>query len=280
MKQLFDHQLVNSFMQYINYNILSKGTAFSNISTGFYPSTGLNQQVTIFASPFKSFLYDKGISGANIINGISGSDGNFYTRASGLSIDFNNGRVLFNSNPNLTICSGTFALNEMNLVYTNANEDRILMDTKYVKNPIQYQSPTGIKENVETFPITYVTYSPGTNKGANLGGLDSTEATFTCYIIADSSYLLDGTMSILRDLNKTLFGLLDPSDMPINVSGDLKDINYNYTGVTANKIWPNVVHLNEVSCSRLTPESNYQINPDVHVGIVECKVLAYRYPRQ
>jgi hypothetical protein len=277
MKKQIDHSITTSFLEKLDNKIVTKGEAFINVSTGFYPVKTVNQQVYAYASPFKQFIYDSSIGGTVNLSGIW-SDGVFYSRASGITIDYQNGRVLSKTQLGSNI-SGTFSLHELNIKYTDKNEDQILMETKYVSEPIQPQQITGIAESVETYPMIYVTYNNGKNMPRAMGGLDSTNGRFTCYAMCNSSWQLDGVLSIMRDMKHTIFALLDSSELPLNVSGDLKNPNYSYNTLVSGKSYPNIVHIEDVNCSKLTVEANQAINPTVRVGIAEFETAMTRNPR-
>ena len=280
-QQTIDHRIAVSFLEYIDNRILTKGQTFSIVSTGFYLQTGArNTQVTVYASPYKGFIYDNGLTGAQVITGVSG-DGTFIGRGtSGLTFDYPNGRILFTTNPNFGQVSGTFALKEVNIKYTTKSTEELLKQTKYIRQPIAPQTITGIKENVETYPIIFVNYTPGNNKGAALGGLDDTRPIFNCLCVMDNQWNLDGVLGVLRDLNASTFGLFDTTGIPLNVSGDLKDINYNYTGMMASKEWPNTVFIESVNTIKMPPELNAEFGPDVFIGEAEAQISYFRYPRQ
>lgn len=275
-----DHRLVPSFQEYINWKILDKGRAFSIVSTGFYKQTGIrNTSVVSYASPYKSFVYDSGISGVVLMTGVSGN-GTFINKGvSGLTIDYMNGRVLFTTDPNFSQVSGTFTLKDINIKYSTKSVEELLMNTKYVKQPIGNQVVTGLSENVETYPIIFVNYTPGENKPRALGGMDETKFYFNCLCVMDNHYTLDGVLSILRDLNNTEVGIFENNEIPINISGDLKG-NYTYTGTMASKAWPNAFHIEEVSVLKLPPETNNEFGQNIYIGEAEFSCGISRFPRQ
>jgi hypothetical protein len=283
IKSTIDHQIVNSFLQYIDWQLVDKGRAFENVTVDFYPIDNNNKQIHAYASPYKSIVYDNGVSGVAIFSGVSGHNASgqdvFYTRASGLNIDYRNGQVSFSQNPRLSNIQGTFALKDFNVEYTSRNEENLLMETKFVKNPEYAQLMTGLNEKMVTFPIVFVSYSPGQNEPHAIGGMDETKPKFTLYAIMDNVWNLDGVLSIFRDLKNTSFGLLTDAETPINVSGDLKNLNYTYTGIVNGKTWPNAIFINNVSCSKLTPEANYAFGNDVFIGIADVECGYYRFPR-
>mgnify|MGYP001616147834 CR=1 FL=1 len=110
--------------------------------------------------------------------------------------------------------------------------------------------------------------------------MDNTNFNFRCLCIMDSVYLLDGVLGILRDLNTTTFGIFDANELPLNISGDLKDINYNYTGLMATKQSPNLAFIKEVETVKMPYSMNSEFGQDTFIGEANFHVELSRYPRQ
>ena len=276
-----DHKVVISFKEFLQNKIFTKGRAFTNTTGLYYHMTGqLDQNVTVYASPYRPLIYDASISGATIITGVSGNGTLINKGTSGLSFDYDQNRILFTTDPGVAQFSGTFALADYTIKYTTKSEDDILLNTRYVPNANFNQVTTGLDENVETYPLVYINYDPGTNEGRALGGLDSTEFSFSCYCILDNEYVLDGVLGIMRDMNQVQFGLFDTSEYPFNISGDLNNINYNYTGLMASKSWPNAAHVEKVTSSKLSREIMRQFGPNIFIGVVDVECSLSRWPRQ
>ena len=279
MISTIDHRLVTSFISYIDYQILSKGNSYTTISTGFYPYTGSRYtNLTIYASPFKQMISDVGITGATVITGVSGNN-NLYNRASGVVFDYEKGRILFTTNPGLSQFSGSFSVKDVNIKYSTKSVEDVLKNTKYVTQPVTNQSVTGIAESVETYPIVFVNYTPGKNKGRALGGLEDTDFKFDCICVTNSQYLLDGLLGILRDLNKTQVGIFDNSETPLNASGDLKNTSYSYTGTTASKSWPNAFFITDVETFKIDNSVNNEYGQDIFIGEANFDCSLSRFPR-
>ena len=275
-----DHKIVQSFVEFIDYKILQKGVAFSNVSSEFYLNTGVrNTAVNAYHSPYKRFIYNSDIASA--ISGFSGDGVAYSTGTSGFSVDFLNGRILTPSNVSFSRISGSYSAPDIYTKYTTKSEANILLDTKYVSNKnLLTQSATGIDENTEVYPIIYLQYSPNENEPRALGGMDKTQTKFTAYVVADSPFLLDGVLSILRDTNHLCFGVLAESEFPLNISGDLKNSNYSYTGTANVKSWPNTAHIERVRASKVSLDINSQMGQKVFIGIADFDISQSRYPRQ
>ena len=66
MKEQFVHTLTNSFMLWFDNFLLKKGEAFSNQTGTFYhtPDDFLDDSYVPFSSPYKQFVTDSSIAGA------------------------------------------------------------------------------------------------------------------------------------------------------------------------------------------------------------------------
>jgi len=77
---------------------MTKGEAYSTKTTKLYNYTDirLGDNKTVYGSPYKQWVYDNNITGATIPSGVT-IDGAFtLTGTSGMAIDFDNGRLIFN----------------------------------------------------------------------------------------------------------------------------------------------------------------------------------------
>ena len=81
MKPQFQHQIVTSFVLWLDHVILCRGEAFQNIESSFYyqDDDRLDPDYVAFASPHKQWVTDASINNAQIINGIN-LDGFFVNR--------------------------------------------------------------------------------------------------------------------------------------------------------------------------------------------------------
>ena len=98
MKALYQHVLLNSFYLWFDNFLLKKGRAYKNYRTDFYYYADERiQNKVVFGSPYKQWVYDKNISNSIINPVISGDSGAIAEGTSGLTFDFDNGRILFDS---------------------------------------------------------------------------------------------------------------------------------------------------------------------------------------
>ena len=139
MKEQFYHTATNSFLLWFDNFLLTKGEAFTNKTGRFYnyADPRLGGGYSVFGSPYKQWVNDSSISGATIPSGVY-VNGSFVPRSSNLKIDFRNGRVLTKNISSSSSLTGSFAVKDFNVYYTNETEDDLLINQKFQSNPRVY----------------------------------------------------------------------------------------------------------------------------------------------
>jgi hypothetical protein len=289
MKEMFDNKLVGSFLLYIENKILSKGEAYTNVSTLLYPAaTHYTNQIT-YNSPYRQWVMDSSISGANIPTGIyvTGSlKGRGY---SGLQIDFYNGRAIFTGQVGAGAVSGNYAIKDFNVYYTTEQSEQLLFESKFELIPKYPQLPTGVAEGVKTYPVIYVKYNQGENTPRAYGGEDETKGEFRCIVLADTAFKLDAICSIIRDSTRDVFPILPSQELPYNEYGDIKNIApfntganliYNYNELIKNKAGYDLILVNRVRISKFREQVNTLVHPGMVGAFCDVEVVSARWPRQ
>lgn len=271
----FDHQIVGSFVEYVNNIILRKGEAFSSFNATFYQNGQNRFGNYVYTSQQKGFVYDSGLTG--IPTGFYRGTGLIGRGVSGMAIDFKNGAIQFTGNPGNVTFTGQVTLPDFNVKYVSQNEENFLMETKFFINPIDVQPSSGLVYKSETYPAIFVTYAPGNNEPFEMGGKKQTEPKFTCIVVADNAYQLDGALGLLRDCDKRNLPILELSELPFNVSGDLKTGSYNYTGIAWTKTHPNMAFIDEVRTSKASPRLNREVGQNVFIGFADFTLLKPRH---
>ena len=300
MKPQFQHKLITSFMLWMDNYILTKGEAFRNISNHSLisnPDNTLPTQ-TVFSSAYKQWVFDSSVPNATVNNYISGlSDSNLdRSDHSDLKIDYNNGRVMFDST-NTSITTSTplqanFSVKDFNIYVTNETEEDLIIESKYSANN-RYSTLTE-SEPIPPYdivtPAIFISFQDSQNTPFAFGGLDETSTDIRCVVFAENSYQLDGALSILNDSNKTTIAELDFEDYPLNEYGDLKtgsnsyntsdaDNNpyFNYTGLAATK--NSHFFIEDVVVSKLSDKIKQKNNPNLFIGFVDFEISKHRNPR-
>jgi len=283
MKELFSHKLFTSFTLWFDNQLLVKGEAYQNQTGAFYPQIDSSLPAySIYASPYKQFVYDSAVSGANIISGVYpvGSNTFIPRGTSGLQIDYQNGRILFNSGVNLPSgFSGSFATKEFNTYITNFDSSQFIFESAIGNNKNISYTATGIAPRIYKAPCVILSFSQGNNEGFAFGGEDRTKSTINAIILSKDLWQQDGINSIFRDTNNLPFPLVPASEIPLNYFGDLKTSSgYNYNniislyGIPGTMPWIEAVHSSKIS-EKLNKNDNY------YVSYLQFDVDSVRYPR-
>lgn len=282
MKPTFDHQLVGSFVEFLNYKVLTKGTAFDNRIVNFTPTSSRLTGYAVYSSPYRPFNADSSVTGSWVPSGISGVAGFIPRGTSGLSIDWENGRVIMSgAAAGLTNLSGGFAIKDFAIQYELMDEEQLLFSTRFFnRNAPVPATLTGLGENIRTIPSIFVKYTPGNNEPFALGGLEQSNSEFRCFIISDDRFLRDGAAGIIRDLARSNFGLMAVQDSPFGFFGDIKSGDqFNYTGVSYNKSGSDLIMVDNVHVSPINDKLIGELNPKIYVTIADVEVKPVRYTR-
>lgn len=280
MKAQLDNILMSSMIYWMDHVLLSKGEAFTNYGTRFYPVKNIYNQYYTYGLPFKQLAADQAITGANLLSGIYINDNFITIGQSGLSgISPSQGQVYFDSNKDGNIISGRYAVKDFNLYLTSDAEEEILFETQYKIRPKTYQSITGLAPNSITYPAIFIKNNGSINQPFALGGEDKTEVEIRAIILSDTIYNLDAVMSIFRDESRTYIPLITQSESPYNSLNSLNNGYYNYNSLCSGKIGTiNSYFIESVSVSKI-PNFDNKLNPDVYAGFIDFTLANLRYPR-
>jgi hypothetical protein len=221
----FDNQLISSFLLMLDYKILSRGQAYTNFSSEFFPIVSYDNNLYAYACPFKSLCNDSSISGANIISGVYLNGNYIGIGQSGLQyINHYQGVVYFNNQlPSNTVISGNYAVKDFTLELSDQPEYKLLFETKYTTNGKFAQTAAGIPLDEKTSPIIFLRVKIDDDKPFALGGYEDKTKIIRAIVIADSEYQRTAVCNILKDLCYS----------PFNITTQLPfDFNGNYTGIS------------------------------------------------
>lgn len=286
MKAQFDNKVMSSFYLWLDHTLLDKGEAFTNHNSYFYSVNNLYQAFSTYGSPFKQFVSDSSIQGAQVLTGIY-LNGTFKERgvSNFTGINYGMGQVYFTSavsNPDTTL-SGRYAVKDFNVFLTNDIEETLLFETQFSLSKKTSQSPTGLPPESLTYPAIFIKNNGGSNEPMAFGGLDRTEMNIRAIVLSDSQFNLDAISSIFRDMENTFIPLIEENEMPFNNIGDFKNnIVYNYDTLTANKPETGQMFLDNVAVSKIGGLSFAQktnLNPNVFSMIIDFELSNLRYPR-
>lgn len=283
MKVQFDHKLNVSLFLWAEHVLLQGGGAFLNKTLPLYytPDPTMPTGYLGYSSPFKQWVADSSVSGAWVANSVSGSASPFVlTRASGIRIDYDNGRVLVPSlmGKNLKLNIST-AIKECNVYLPTETDDPLLTANKYFFNPRFNGTPTsGISPRAMVTPAIFVNTLSDSSTPFSFGGLDLTQTKFSFTVLAESDYQLKGILSLFRDTRYNYIPLLDIANDPFDSYGDLKGgTGYNYLSLVAQYGTPgNLIYIDNVYCSKMSDRT--KINPLLFGGEIDLEVSFVRQP--
>lgn len=230
------HSLLTSFMTWLDYKLSNDQKAFTNYTGNFYYQTdpSVPSNYTIYASPNKSWIYDSCISGGAIVNsGMYNSSGQFLTRASGLIIDYPNGRIL--SNNDWGPVSGSCSYRDFNLILSTESEVNFFLEKVFNENVNLTYVPTGSTPGVFYAPCVVFTNAQSENNPWAFGGLDESHNSIRAYIIAKDNYSQEGINSYFNDLAHRYIPNASYGDFPLNSLGDLKTGQWCYSNNILNQ---------------------------------------------
>lgn len=276
MKAQLDNVLMSSMMLWMDNKILSKGQAFTNFSSNFYPVPNLINGLSSYGLPFKQIVCDSSIQGANLLSGVY-INNTFKTPGSDnfVGINPNQGQIYFNGNQN-SVLSGNYAVKDFNIYITSSPDENILFETQYKTRPKTSQTATGLAPNSITYPAIFLKNNGGTNYPYAFGGLDRTNIEVRAIILADSTFDLDAVSSILRDTSREYIPIIQNS--PFNSLGSLNGGYYNYTNLVANIDVNSKFYISDVSISRIINPDN-KSNQSIYSSVVDFTLENIRYPR-
>lgn len=277
MKIQYLHELEASFFLWLDHEVLSKGNAFRNYSGQLFSQPDPNfKNSAIFASPFRQWVSDTSISGANVPSGVF-VDGSYVSQGtSGVSVDYGMGRA-FGSFTTQTI-SASYAVKDFNLFTTHADEAELIFDTKFDLQNKFGKSTSGLAPNTLVFPCIYLKLLSNNNDAFAFGGVDQTNIKFRAIILSDEAWKLHGVMGILSDAARKCFPLIPSEDLPFNVSGSYKEDPYNYTNLCSDH--PNdLIFIDSTKATFFSEKTNTFINKRVFGGFVDFSLEDIRTPR-
>ena len=281
MKPLYQHGLLNSFYLWFDNYLLKKGEAYKTFSTDFYYYADERvQNKVVFGSPYKQWVYDKNISAAMINPTISGDSGAIAAGTSGMKFDFDNGRVLFDSNfPTGTNISGSFTVKDFNTYIGNQTEETLITAGKYKTNSRYGRTLTYVAPYDQATPAAFLSLGATTNAPFALGGEDNTITDVSAVVFAENLYQLDGVLSVFADSARAIFGNIPFTGSPLDEYGDVKSYystGYDYANVVSDT---DAYIINETNVSKISDSANKVIPVDLFVGFVDFEVYKYRFPR-
>ncbi len=287
MKAQFDNRVMSSLLLFVDHQLLAHGEGYTNHSSYFSETNQTYSNYYNYASPFKQFVSDISVTGADVmtqvyLDGVAKNpgDSNFN------SIDYLNGQVNFTSQvTGSNRLSGNYAVKEFNVYLTTLSEEEILFESKYHLKPKTNQVVTGLAPDSQTFPAVFVKSTSIENVPFAFGGTDQTNFNARLIVLADSAFNLDSACSILKDVVKSNVYFIQ-DELPFNALGAYTGVAYNYTGLATGTTDPSAqadaIFLNKASVMKNVAglDAYNKINPQIHTAFIDYELIIARNPRQ
>lgn len=279
----FAHEVQSSFSLWFDHHLTQKGQCFINQTGRFYYNEDerIPSVYKSFSSPYKQWVMDSSISGANIPSGVY-IGGNFSGRSNGLILDFENGRVLASGQSTSTVITGSFAQKEFNTYVTNEDIEDLIIERKFVSSPKigTNISTTYIPPYKEVIPAIYISNQTQENEPFAFGGEDKTTIRMNATVICENSYQLDGVLSLFADTNNKIIPIIPFSAAPSTEYGDIKGGEYNYETLYNQYLFSGVpLYIESAKTSKITDKLRKNIANDLYIGFIDFEVSQHRYPR-
>ena len=275
----FSNKALTSLYLWAENRYLNSCQAYQNYTSRLYyqPDSSLGTGYVAYAAPFKQWVYDSGINGANILQSISGGAVGELTRASGLHVDYNGGRIIlpasFGTSATIT---GSYAFKEVNIYLTNEDQASLVSQNESFLNPRFKSLPTGATSagTIQT-PAIFVSMLNNKNEPWEIGGIDMCHYNVTMTVMTQTPYQMDGILGVMADGRHQHVPILSVEDDPINEWGDLKS-GYNYNTFSSEKGTPgNLIYINEIKTSKISDK--VKLNQSLYMGFVDVDMS---FPRQ
>lgn len=273
MQTSFSTITLLSFYPWLDNWLLQRGQAYTNtVSRLYYQADPQIPGYVTYAAPFKSFVWDSGVSGAQIISSVSGSLGTINRGQSGMIVDFINGRVIFPSAVGTTaLISGSYAFKDFNLYFANQTQERMVFANKYYLNSRFNRPITGMPPAYDIVtPCIFISNVHTDNQNWSFGGMYNTRMNITLNVLAENMSQLEGAMSLLTDAKNVCFPQLNTNTWPINNFGDYKS-GYNYVGIQSQ--YGTASNLYTITDVRATKVGDYaKIDESIFLGLIDIVI--------
>ena len=289
MTPQYQHKLTSSFMLWFDNFLLTKGQAYTNTTGRFYnyADERLPDVYSVFGSQYKQWVTDSSIAGATIPSGVYVGN-TFYGRATGANndsatriLDFDNGRALISGLATGSIVTGSFAVKDFNVYYSNDTEEDLIVEKKFIVNKRigTDETVTYIEPYDQVVPAVYICNASSQNLPFAFGGMDQTVTNINAVVIAENTYQLDGILSIFNDSVDEVIVDIPFDEYPLREYGDLKTGYYNYLDFKNQYIENEKYFVESVKVSKMNDKARKSLVNDLYVGFIDFDVSMMRYPR-
>ena len=285
MKPTFTHNVINSFFLWFDNFLMTKADAYKTYTTKLYnyQDARLGGNKVIYGSPYKQWVYDKNITGATIPSGFTINNQFVPTGTSGMKIDFDNGRIIFNSGVSTSLnVTGTYSIKEVNSYVTDQPEDNLIIENKFVTNSRFTVSENYIPPYNPVTPCIFASIETAHNTAFAFGGEDETKCIIKVVAFCENLYQLDGVLSVFGDSYNEIFSIIPMTGHPLGEFNEIKTgaypTGYDYNNLS-NSYSSQTLFISHVETSKIRDSVIKELNPILHIGFLDFEIKAYRYPR-
>ena len=282
----FQHRLTSSFMMWFDNYLLTKGQAFTNLTGVFYnyEDERIPSVYKVFGSSYKQWVSDYSVSGATVPSGVF-VNGVFKGRPTGVSnttsaniLDFDNGRALLSGVLASSTVTGSFAVKDFNIYYTNETEEDLILDRKKSSNESvgTNESFTYVAPYDQMVPAIYINNSSIQNEPFAFGGTNQTNTNINAVVITKDPYNLDGVLSIFADSFNQSIVNIPFEESAYTEYGDLKSGFYNYQNLKTKYIDQPKFFVDKVVTSKLNDKERKSLLNDLYVGFIDFDISIIR----
>ena len=285
MKPTFTHNVINSFFLWFDNFLMTKGDAYKTYTTKLYnyEDLRLGGGKVVYGSPYKQWVYDKNITGATIPSGFTINNQFVPTGTSGMKIDFDNGRIIFNSGVSTSLnVTGTYSVKEVNSYITDQPEDNLIIENKFVTNSRFTVSENYIPPYNPVTPCIFASIETAHNTAFAFGGEDETKCIIKVVAFCENLYQLDGVLSVFGDSYNEIFSIIPMTGHPLGEFNEMKTgaypTGYDYKNLS-NAYNSQTLFISHVETSKIRDSVIKELNPILHIGFLDFEIKTYRYPR-
>ena len=285
MKPTFTHNVINSFFLWFDNFLMTKGDAYKTYTTKLYnyEDPRLGGDKVVYGSPYKQWVYDKNITGATIPSGFTINNQFVPTGTSGMKIDFDNGRIIFNSGVSTSLnVTGTYSVKEVNSYITDQPEDNLIIENKFVTNSRFTVSENYIPPYNPVTPCIFASIETAHNTAFAFGGEDETKCIIKVVAFCENLYQLDGVLSVFGDSYNEIFSIIPMTGHPLGEFNEMKTgaypTGYDYKNLS-NAYNSQTLFISHVETSKIRDSVIKELNPILHIGFLDFEIKTYRYPR-
>jgi hypothetical protein len=285
MKPTFTHNVINSFFLWFDNFLMTKADAYKTYTTKLYnyQDPRLGGDKVVYGSPYKQWIYDKNITGATIPSGFTINNQFVSTGTSGMRIDFDNGRIIFNSGVSTGLnITGTYSVKEVNSYITDQPEDNLIIENKFVTNSRFTVSENYIAPYNPVTPCIFASIETSHNTAFAFGGEDETKCIIKVVAFCENLYQLDGVLSVFGDSYNEIFSIIPMTGHPLGEFNEMKTgaypTGYDYKNLN-NAYNSQTLFISHVETSKIRDSVIKELNPILHIGFLDFEIKTYRYPR-